>query len=53
MIEFCPMREDEYPGYLEYFITDYAREIASNYRLSAEDSLARAKQEIAEDLRRE
>ncbi|APG18186.1 acetyltransferase [Kosakonia radicincitans] len=50
MIEFRPMREDEYPGYLKYFIADYAREIASNYRLSAEDSLARAKQEIAEDL---
>lgn len=44
------MHEDEYPGYLEYFIPDYAREIASNYRLSADDSLVRAKQEIAEDL---
>ncbi|XTZ39953.1 GNAT family N-acetyltransferase [Salmonella enterica] len=50
MIEFRPMREEEYSGYLEYFITDYAREIASNYRLCADDSLARAKQEIAEDL---
>ena len=50
MIKFRPMHEDEYPGYLEYFIPDYAREIASNYRLSADDSLVRAKQEIAEDL---
>lgn len=50
MITFRPMREDEYPAYLEYFIADYAREIASNYRLSADDSLARATQEIADDL---
>ncbi|MCS3430421.1 GNAT family N-acetyltransferase [Klebsiella sp. BIGb0407] len=50
MIKFRPMREDEYPGYLAYFIPDYAREIASNYQLSVDDSLARAKQEIAEDL---
>lgn len=50
MIQFRPMREDEYPDYLAYFIPDYAREIAANYWLSAEGSLARAKQEIAEDL---
>lgn len=50
MITLRPMHEDEYPGYLEYFIPDYAREIASNYRLSIDDSLARAKSEIAEDL---
>jgi hypothetical protein len=36
MMMFRPMREEEYPAYLEYFI---AREIAANYRLSAEDSL--------------
>ena len=35
MMMFRPMREEEYPAYLEYFITDYAREIAANYRLSA------------------
>lgn len=50
MIMLRPMGEEEYPAYLEYFIADYAREIAANYRLSAEDSLARAKREIAEDL---
>lgn len=44
------MREEEYPAYLQYFIADYAREIAANYRLSAEDSLAKAKREIAGDL---
>lgn len=50
MITLRPMHENEYPGYLEYFIPDYAQEIASNYALSADDSLARAKQEIAADL---
>ena len=50
MMMLRPMSEDEYPGYLEYFIPDYAQEIASNYGLSAEDALARAKQEIAHDL---
>ena len=50
MITLRPMREDEYPGYLDYFITDYAREITTNYRLSADESQARAKQAIADDL---
>lgn len=50
MIQLRPMREDEYPGYLAYFIPDYAREIAVNYRLSTADSFVRAQQEIAEDL---
>ncbi|WP_226570208.1 GNAT family N-acetyltransferase [Mangrovibacter yixingensis] len=50
MIEFRPMREYEYPGYLEYFITDYAREISANYKLTPDDALARANKEIAESL---
>lgn len=50
MITLRPMREDEYQGYLDYFITDYAREITANYRLSADESQARAKQAIADDL---
>lgn len=50
MITFRPMREDEYPAYLAYFIPDYAQEIAANYQLSLDDASARAKQEIAEDL---
>jgi ribosomal protein S18 acetylase RimI-like enzyme len=45
-----PMRDGEYPAYLDYFIPDYASEIASNYGLSADDSLAQAKREIAADL---
>ncbi|OAT78195.1 acetyltransferase [Mangrovibacter phragmitis] len=50
MITFRPMREDEYPGYLEYFITDYAREITENYKLTPDDALTRARKEIAESL---
>ncbi|WP_039054979.1 GNAT family N-acetyltransferase [Enterobacter sp. Bisph1] len=50
MITFRPMREDEYPAYLHYFVADYAQEMAANFRLSIEDSLARAKQEIADYL---
>lgn len=50
MISFRTMTKDEYPAYLEYFINDYAREIQSNYGASLRDSLARAKQEIAEML---
>lgn len=50
MILLRPMREDEYPAYLEYFIPDYAQEIASNYPLSGQDPTAKAEQEIAMQL---
>ncbi|MBS0847073.1 GNAT family N-acetyltransferase [Citrobacter sp. JGM124] len=50
MVTFRPMTEDEYLGYQEYFIPDYAQEISSSYALSWDDSLARAKQEITEYL---
>ncbi|MBY5562483.1 GNAT family N-acetyltransferase [Rhizobium leguminosarum] len=50
MISFRPMRDSEYPAYLDYFITDYATEISANYGLSGPQALARAKQEIANDL---
>jgi ribosomal protein S18 acetylase RimI-like enzyme len=44
------MRDDEYSAYLEYFIPDYAVEIASNYRVSESAALAQAKREVAADL---
>lgn len=50
MISFRPMTKYEYPAYVEYFVNDYACEIESNYGLSLHNSLARAKQEIAEML---
>lgn len=50
MIELRPMPEEAYPAYLDYFIPDYADEIAANYRLSHSDAVAQAQQEIAELL---
>lgn len=50
MILLRPMRENEYPAFLAYFIPDYAQEIASNYLLSPLEAAAKAKQEISEDL---
>ncbi|WP_035341272.1 MULTISPECIES: GNAT family N-acetyltransferase [Dickeya] len=50
MISFCSMTEEEYPAFLDYFISDYADEIRSNYRLSPADSLVRATKEISESL---
>ena len=50
MILLRPMRDSEYAAYLDYFIPDYAAEVASTYGLSADDALARVKREIAADL---
>jgi len=45
-----PMRADEFGGYLDYFIPDYATEISSNYGLSLDEARARASREVGEDL---
>ena len=45
-----PMREAEFPAYRDYFIVDYAEEIAANFGHTLEKSRARAVQELAEDL---
>lgn len=50
MIELRPMRDSEFPAYLDYFIPDYAAEIAANYRLSHEAALAQARREIEAGL---
>lgn len=50
MISLKPMLDIEFTGYLDYFIPDYASEIASNYRLLEHEALAQAKREIAADL---
>ncbi|SFU21729.1 GNAT family N-acetyltransferase [Mesorhizobium sp. YR577] len=50
MITFRPMRSNEFPGYLDYFVPDYATEISTNYGLSSAAALAQAKREISEDL---
>ena len=44
------MQADEFDGYLEYFIPDYAIEISANYGLSPDEARAKAAQEITEDL---
>jgi ribosomal protein S18 acetylase RimI-like enzyme len=50
MISSRPMRDSEYPAYLDYFIPDYAAEIAANYGLSSLEALEQAKREIRDDL---
>jgi len=45
-----PMQASEYPAYLDYFIPDYAAEVAATYGLSVDDAVARVKAEIAADL---
>ena len=50
MIGLRPMRSNEYSAYLEYFIPDYAAEIASNYGLSESASFVQAKREMAAEL---
>jgi ribosomal protein S18 acetylase RimI-like enzyme len=44
------MTAEEYPAFLQYFISDYADEIGSNYGLSPTDSLVKANKEISEAL---
>lgn len=50
VIELRPMRPDEFPAFLAYFIPDYAAEIAANFGLPEDAARARAAHEVAEDL---
>lgn len=50
MISLRNMREDEFSGYLDYFIPDYANEIMSNYGSTPAEALKRAKDEAATSL---
>ncbi len=45
-----PMRTDEFPAYVSYFVPDYAAEIAANYDLPADAAEAQARREIEKDL---
>lgn len=45
-----PMRENEFPAYLAYFIPDYAAEIAANYGLSEAAARTQAEGELASGL---
>ncbi len=50
MISLRKMLEPEYQAYLDYFIPDYAAEIAANYGLTLVDAAAQAQREIAHSL---
>ncbi|MFK7800984.1 MAG: GNAT family N-acetyltransferase [Anaerolineae bacterium] len=50
MIKLRPITQLEFPNYSKLFIADYAAEIESNYRYSAEKSRAQAQQELKNDL---
>lgn len=50
MITLRPMTTAEFPQYRDYFIPDYATEIAANYGYSLEKSQAIAAQELMDDL---
>jgi GNAT superfamily N-acetyltransferase len=50
MIILRPMRADEFPAYVAYFVPDYAAEIADNYGCSLADAMVQAQNDIADDL---
>ncbi|WP_234891047.1 hypothetical protein [Agrobacterium vitis] len=50
MIEFTGMSEEDYSRYLNYFIADYAAEIALNYKIAEGEAVKRAENEIAQSL---
>ena len=45
-----PLHPDEFPGYLAYFLPDYAAELVASYGLPVDIAATRAKAEIAADL---
>ena len=46
MIQLRPMTSHEYPGYCDYFIDDYSREIAENYGHSMDRAIELANQDL-------
>jgi len=46
MIQLRPMTLAEYPGYCDYFIDDYSREIADNYGHSMDRAIELAEQDL-------
>jgi ribosomal protein S18 acetylase RimI-like enzyme len=50
MITFRAMQPEEFPEYRDYFIVDYAHEIAANYGYPLEKSQAIALKELNDDL---
>ena len=50
MIALRKMNEDQYRGFIDYFISDYAIEIMQNYNKNKENALRIAMHEISIDL---
>jgi ribosomal protein S18 acetylase RimI-like enzyme len=50
MITLRLMQADEFPAYRDYFVVDYAQEIATNFGYSLKKSRAIAAQELSDDL---
>ncbi|WP_234632409.1 GNAT family N-acetyltransferase [Agrobacterium vitis] len=50
MIKFTGMSDEDYSHYLNYFIADYAAEIALNYKIAEGEAVKRAEHEIAQSL---
>lgn len=46
MISFRPVQHHEFAAFADYFIADYAEEIAVNYRLSEADALLQARRDL-------
>lgn len=46
MVSFRPILSHEFSGFVDYFIPDYAAEIASNYQLEPQTALQQASQEV-------
>lgn len=49
-IRLRPMRADEFPDYVAYFVPDYAAEISANYDVDSATARARAERDVATDL---
>ena len=50
MINFRAMKTEEFPAYRDYFVIDYANEIAVNFGYTIEKGLAIAQKELEDDL---
>ncbi|MBL4828554.1 MAG: GNAT family N-acetyltransferase [Aliivibrio sp.] len=50
MIILRAIRSDEFSGFCDYFINDYANEIANNYGHTLENSLLQAKQSLLQSF---
>lgn len=50
MVELRKMRADEFPGYVDYFVPDYATEISENYDVDIQTATKQAEQAISDSF---